>query len=139
MTAAATGAIAAIDSTAGTEATGATGLGTATAVRLRVLKTSQPVRRNNHGHVAAFRRSTPAVLPPPQKLSVLGRQRAEDRLQGRQAAATVRIRARQDRSKPHHGGFRKEATRARPSDQARAVSRAAALRDPLSRGDPTWK
>ena len=75
--------------------------------------------------------ATPAVLPPPQELPVLGRQRAEDRLQGRQAAAAVRVRARQDRSEPHHRGLGEEAARARPSDQARALSWAAALRDPL--------
>ena len=110
--------------------------GIATGARPRALTTSKLWWRNNHGYVTAFRRGTPAVFPPPQELPVLRRQRAEDRLQGRQAAAAVRIGARQDRSEPYHGGFRQEAARACASDQARAVSRAAALRHSLSREDP---
>src|SRR5262249_57667100 len=43
----------------------------------------------------------PAVLPPPQDLSVLRRQCPEDRLQGRAAAAALPLRARQDRAHPH--------------------------------------
>src|SRR6202795_4018990 len=87
----------------------------------------------------ASRRGGPAVLPPPQELPVLRRQCAEDRLQGCQAPAAVRIGTRQDRSKPHHRRLGKETARARASDQARAVSRAAALRDPLSEERSTWK
>ena len=74
----------------------------------------------------------PAVLPPPQDLPVLRRQRAEDRLQGREAAAALRLRARQDRAEPHHRGLGQEAARARAGDQARALPRLAALRDPVS-------
>src|SRR5262249_32826516 len=63
----------------------------------------------------------PAVLPPPQDLSVLRRQRAQDRLQGRTALAALRLRARQDRAKPDHGGIRQEAARARARHQARPL------------------
>ena len=82
--------------------------------------------------MSPHRRRPPAVLPPPQDLPVLRRQCAEDRLQGRQAAAALRLRARQDRAEPHHRGLGEEAARARPGDQARALPRPAALRDPLS-------
>ena len=78
-----------------------------------------------------WRRRAPSVLPPPQDLPVLRRQRAEDRLQGRQAPAALRLRARQDRAEPHHRGVGQEAARARAGDQARALPRPAALRDPL--------
>src|ERR1700685_836514 len=90
-------------------------------------------RRNNHGNVTARRRwrRTPAVLSPPQELPVLWRQCAEDRLQGRQALAALRVGARQDRSEPHHRGFGEEAARARPSDQACALPWAFALRNPV--------
>src|SRR5260370_1018038 len=81
----------------------------------------------------------PAVLPPSQELSILRRQCADDRLQGRQALAAVRVGARQDCSEPHYRRLGKETARARPSDQARAVSWAAALRDPLSKERSTWK
>src|SRR5690349_9145444 len=77
------------------------------------------------------RRPAPPVLPPSQDVSVLRRQCAEDRLQGRQAAAALHFRARQDRAEPHHGGLGEEAARARNRDQAGALPRAAALRDPL--------
>src|SRR3984885_14320209 len=64
-------------------------------------------RRNNHGNVTAGgrRRRTPAVLSPPQELPVLRRQRAENRLQGRQTVAALRLGARQNRSEPHHGSL----------------------------------
>src|SRR6185312_6859948 len=75
---------------------------------------------------------TPSVFPPPQDLPVHGSERAEDRLQGFQAADALRLRARQDRAEPHHGGFRQEATRARPRHQARAVPGSASLRHSLS-------
>src|SRR5947209_17176648 len=71
----------------------------------------------------------PAVLPPPQDLSVLRRQRAEDRLQGREAAAALRVGARQDRAEPHYGGVGQEAARARARDQAGAFPGPPALRD----------
>ena len=48
-----------------------------------------------------------------------------------QAAAALRLRARQDRAEPHHRGVGQEAARTRPGDQARALPRPAALRDPL--------
>src|ERR1700727_61498 len=68
-------------------------------------------RRNNHGNVTAGRRRrrTPAVLSPPQELPVLRRQRTEDRLQGRQAVAALRLGARQSLAEPHHGGLGEEA------------------------------
>ncbi len=47
----------------------------------------------------------PAVLPPPQDLPVLRRQRAQDRLQGRQAAPALHLGARQDRAVAHHRGL----------------------------------
>src|SRR6202040_2774554 len=80
-------------------------------------------RRNNHGNVTARRgrRWAPAVLSPPQELPVLRRQRAEDRLQGRQAVAALRVGARQDRAEPHHGGLGQEAAWGRPSDQGGAL------------------
>ncbi len=42
------------------------------------------------------------------------------------------LRARQDRPKPHHRSIGEETARACTGDQARALSRTAALRDPLS-------
>ena len=62
----------------------------------------------NDGIRIARRSCPPSVLPPPQDLPVLRRQCAEDRLQGRQAAAALRLRARQDRAEPHHGGVGEE-------------------------------
>ena len=101
----------------------------------------KPRRRNNHGDVTARRRRAPAVLSPPQELPVFRRQCAEDRLQGRQAAATVRVGTRQDRSESHYRGFRKEAARTRTGHQARAISWAVAIRDPLTavREMSRWK
>ncbi len=71
--------------------------------------------RNNH-ELQFIRRwrqrwwwRTSSVFPAAQDLPVHGRQRAEDRLQGRQAAAALHFRTRQDRSEPHHRGFREEA------------------------------
>src|SRR5437764_11674501 len=78
-----------------------------------------------------------AVLPPPQDLSVLRRQRAEDRLQGREAVAALRLGARQDRAEPHHRGLDQEAARTRACDQAGALSRAPELRDTIAR-DQKW-
>src|SRR3984885_4528401 len=90
--------------------------------------------RIEHGHVTA-RRRPPSLLPPPQELPVLGRERAQDRLQGRQAAAALRLRTRQDRSKSHHRSVGEKAARACPGDQALAISGAVALRDPLREAD----
>ena len=67
------------------------------------------------------RRGPPPVLPPPQGLPVLRRQRAEDRLQGRQAPAALRLRARQDRAVAHHRGLGQEATRTGQGHQARPL------------------
>src|SRR5262249_37649840 len=91
---------------------------------------ARATRSKNDEHVARWCPSS--VLPPPQDLSVLGRQRAQDRLQGRQAAAALHLGARQDRAEPHHRGIGEEAARARHRDQAGALSRAAAIRDPLT-------
>jgi hypothetical protein len=55
------------------------------------------------------------LLPPPQGLPVLGRQRAEDRLQGRPSAAALHLRARQDRPGPHHRRLGQEAARTGPA------------------------
>ena len=73
----------------------------------------------------------PSVLPSSQDLPVLGPERAEDRLQGHEAALALHLRARQDRAFPHHGGLGQEAARTRPGDQARPLPRPAALRDRL--------
>ena len=75
-----------------------------------------------------------AFLSPPQDLPVLRRQCAEDRLQGRQAVATLRVRARQDRAESHYGGVRQEAAGAGTRHQARPLPRIVALRNPLAEG-----
>ena len=107
---------------------------TAIGVRARVRKDLKPRRRrNDDGNVTARRRPAASLLPPPQELPLLRRQRAQDRLQGRQVAAAVCVRARQDRAEPHHGGIGEEAARTCPGDQARALFGNAALRDPLRR------
>src|SRR5204862_2451135 len=54
------------------------------------------------------RRRPPALLPPAQDLPVLRRQRTEDRFQGREAAAALRLGARQDRPQPDHRGLVQE-------------------------------
>src|SRR5262249_38369126 len=87
-------------------------------------------RRSKHHAVRSITRSPP-VLPPPQDVPVHRRQRAEDRLQGRQAAAALRLRARQDRAEPHHRGLDQEAARTLAGDQAGALPGPAALRDAL--------
>jgi small subunit ribosomal protein S6 len=46
---------------------------------------------------------------PPQGLPLLGRERAEDRLQGHQAPAALHFRARQDRAVAHHRRVGQEA------------------------------
>ena len=79
------------------------------------------------GGAGARRCDPPAVFPAPQIVPVLGSERAQDRLQGRQAPAALRLRARQDRAEPHHRGLDQAAARARAGDQAGAVSRPAAV------------
>src|SRR5262249_61228982 len=73
-----------------------------------------------------------AILSPPQYLSVFRRQCPEDRLQGCEALAALRIRARQDRAESDYGGFRQEAAGAGAGHQTRPLSRIIALRDPLA-------
>src|SRR6266700_1697633 len=75
---------------------------------------------------------TPSVLPPSQDLSLHRTERAEDRLQGFQALDALRLRARQDRAEPDHGGLGQEAARTRPRNQARALPRPLALRHSLN-------
>src|SRR5579883_700336 len=111
---------------------------TATGVPATASKKPKQERRNDHGHVAASRRSTPAVFPPSQKLPVLRRQCAEDRLQGRQAAAAVRVRTGQDRPQPHYRGLGKKAAGTCASNQTRALSRAAPVCHPLIGESEQW-
>src|SRR5262249_32916182 len=66
-------------------------------------------------------------------VSFLRRQRAKDRLQGRQAAAAFHLRTGQDRAKSHHRGLNQEATCARQRDKARALHGAASLCAELAR------
>src|SRR5580658_1314581 len=115
MTAGATVAIASATAAIASETvvTVVTVRATATGVRARAptkLKRRRR-RRNNDGNVTARRRwrRTPAVFSPPQELPILRRQRTEDRLQGRQAVAALRVGTRQDRSEPHHRGLGEEA------------------------------
>src|ERR1700730_12623231 len=88
-------------------------------------------RRTWHELHAIRRRRAPPVLPPPQKLSVLGLQCTQDRLQGRKASTALHLREWQGRAEPHHRGVGKEAARTRARHQTRALSRTAALCDPL--------
>src|SRR5262249_13122172 len=92
----------------------------------------QKPRRRNESHGAVSSAGPPALLSPPEDLPVLRGQCPEDRLQGREALAAVCVRARQDRAEPHYGSFRKKAARAGARHQARALSRAVALCDPLA-------
>ncbi len=50
------------------------------------------------------------IFPPSQSLPLLGRQCTQDRLQRYAPAATVYLRARQDRTGSHHRSLRQEAT-----------------------------
>src|SRR5207244_13215938 len=94
-------------------------------------------RRRSRGRSRPGRRRTrrlsdaAPILPAAQILPVLGPERAQDRLQGREAAAAFRFRARQDRAEPHHGGLCQEAARARAGDQTGALPGPVALRDAL--------
>ena len=72
-----------------------------------------------------------AVLSTAKIVPVLRPQRAEDRLQGCKAAATLRLRAGQNRSQPDHGGFRQKAAGACPGHQAGTISRPVAVCDTL--------
>ena len=55
-------------------------------IAVRVMKPRPKSKeRRRYEHTAAL--AAPAVLPPPQDMSLLRRQRAQDRLQGREAAA----------------------------------------------------
>ena len=65
--------------------------------------------RHERAHRQQGRGRPPALLPPPQELSVQRPQGAEDRLQGRQAPATLHLGARQDRAEPDHRRLRQEA------------------------------
>src|SRR5271157_2292752 len=78
------------------------------------------------------RRAPPPFLSPPQVLPVLGRQCAEDRLQGHAPPVAVYLRAWQDRAVSNHRRQRGQAAGARPGDQARPLPWPAALRDPLT-------
>src|SRR5580658_1658277 len=69
----------------------------------------------------------PAVLPPAQDLPVLRPERPEDRLQGREAAAALHLRAGQDRTEPNHGSVGQEAARTGSGHQARPLPRPPAL------------
>src|SRR5678815_2639776 len=82
--------------------------------------------RSKHNAVRSISGAS-AVLPAAQDLPVLRNQRAKDRLQGREAVAALRLRARQDRAEPHHGRLDPEAARAGAGDQAGALSRALAI------------
>src|SRR5262249_17704987 len=99
--------------------------------KVRRNRPSRPGWRSN-GHGAFPNPDPPAVLSPPQDLSVFRRQCPEDRLQGCEALAALRLRARQDRAESDHGGFRQEAAGAGAGYQTRPLSRIIALRDPLA-------
>src|SRR5829696_3110789 len=108
--------------------------GSRAAMPLRPLRRS---RRLDHGFRYQWRRrwrrrSPPPVLPQAQDLPLLGGERAEDRLQGYEAALALHLGARQDRALADHGGLGQEAARALDRDQARPLSRALALRDPVA-------
>src|SRR5262245_64194594 len=89
-------------------------------------------QRRSDGHGAFPNTDPPAILSPPQDLSVFRRQCTEDRLQGREALAALRLRARQDRAESDYGGFRQKAAGVGAGHQTRPLSRIAALRDPLA-------
>src|SRR3954463_3130388 len=93
----------------------------------------QRQRSNNHGILPSRwrRRCTSSVLSSSQDLPILGRRRAEDRLQGCAPLAALRFRARQDRAEPHHCGLCQETARTGEGDQARPLPGPLALRDPL--------
>src|SRR5262249_22918518 len=122
----ATTAAAAIAVNAVNAATG--GIAAIAARAARVMTSMVGKRSKNHGRS----RCTPSVFPPSQDLPVHGSERAEDRLQGFQAADALRLGARQDRAEPHHGSVRQEAARTRARHQARPLPRPVALRDQVN-------
>src|SRR5262249_21001372 len=79
------------------------------------------------------RAAPPSSRPPPKPLPLRGRTPPEDRLQGREPPAALRPRAGKIRPEPHPRRFGEKAARARAGHQARALSRPAALRDPVTR------
>src|SRR5215470_13740420 len=95
-TAAVSGGIAnvVIAATVATAEIAATSGAIATAVRR---EKKQQLVTGSKSHGPCTNPDTPAVLPPPQDLPVLGRQRAQDRLQGCPTAAALCLRTRQDR------------------------------------------
>src|ERR1051326_3682872 len=103
----------------------------------REVKHERDERRRSRGRSrpgwrrTRWRGNAPPILPAAQILPVLGPERAQDRLQGREAAAAFRVRARQDRPEPHHRGLCQEAARARAGDQTGALPGPVALRDAL--------
>src|SRR5579883_3602367 len=96
------------------------------------LKEARNERRRAPGRWTS--RDAAALLPAAEILPVLGAARAQDRLQGCEAAAALRVRARQDRAEPHHRRLDQEAAGTRPGDQARAVSRPSALQRAIAGG-----
>src|SRR5215475_2468001 len=127
--------IAAASAIATVVSTVATATVSATAVRRGKASSKSPPpagQRRSDGHGAFPNADPPAILSPPQDLSVFRRQCPEDRLQGREALAALRLRARQDRAESDHGGFRQEAAGAGAGHQTRPLSRIIALRDPLT-------
>src|SRR5580698_1564513 len=102
----------------------------AIAARAARAMTPKPAAKGSKNHGRSW--CTPYVFPPPQDLSVHRSECAEDRLQGFQAVDALRLRARQDRAEPHHGGFRQEAARTRARHQALAFPRSASLRHSLN-------
>src|SRR5262249_8529405 len=103
--------------------------------RGRATRSPRPAQRRRSESDGDVPNPDPAAfLSPPQDLPVFRRQCAEDRLQGREAVAALRVRARQDRSQSHHGGFRQEAAGVGARHQARALPRIVALRDPIAEG-----
>src|SRR5260370_40293742 len=94
----------------GTAATAGREIATATtAPRARSPLLKRPRRRRCNGNGVFTHADPSTVLPPAQDLPVLGRQCPEDRLQGREAVAALRLRARQDRAELHHRSFGQEA------------------------------
>src|SRR5215813_8207848 len=127
--------IAAASAIATVVSTVATATVSATAVRRGKASTKSPPpagQRRSDSHGAFPNADPPAILSPPQDLSVFRRQCPEDRLQGRQALAALCLRARQDRAESDYGGFRQEAAGAGAGHQTRPLSGIVALCDPLA-------
>src|SRR5690606_4147846 len=75
----------------------------------------------------------PAVSSPPQDLSLLRPERAENRLQGCAPPAALHFRARQDRALAYHCCQSEEAARARQGNQARPLPGTSPLRGEVTR------